>query len=259
MSMAVLLLAAAAWALAGPPRQAVLRRLDRPARRNARVPVPAVFCIAVTVLVWAVAGPGATGWVLMAGVSAATVGWLVRRTARGRTVEAGQREVARAAAGLSLLLASGWIPSRAIQEVAGDFPCLGGAAAAARLGGDVVSALREDSTAPGRDGLATVAAAWRVSEQCGAPIAGVMAEVAETLRQEQRVSDVVTTELAAARAGGRIMASLPIVAVGLGSAVGADPVAFLVGSGVGQWFLAAGVVLTAAGLVWTERIAGVAR
>lgn len=252
----VALMALAVWVALGPPRGARVRRLGARGDRVWSLPPVAVPVAGAAVLVWVVLGGGAARWVLMAGIAAATAGWLARRAARARRVDAGQREVSRAAATLSLLLASGWIPSRAIREAAEDSPCLAGAAAAVRLGGQACAALIEDASTPGWGGLATVAAAWQVSEQCGAPIAGVMSEVADSLRQERRLADVVTTELAAARASGRIMAFLPVVAVGLGSAVGADPVAFLVGNGIGQWFLLAGVGLTAAGLVWTELIAG---
>ena len=250
------LIALAAWVAFGPPRSARVLRLEarRDGGRGAKAPAALVAVAAA--LVWVVLGGGATRWVLMAGIAAATVWWLARRAARARRIDTGQREVARAAASLSLLLASGWIPSRAIREAADDAPCLAGAAAAVRLGGQVCPALLADASTPGWGGLTAVAAAWQVSEQCGAPIAGVMSEVADSLRQERRLADVVTTELAAARASGRIMAFLPVVAVGLGTAVGANPVAFLVGPGIGQWFLLAGVGLTAAGLVWTELIAG---
>ncbi len=250
------LMALAVWLAVGPPGGAGVRRLGPGADRGRRLPPVAVPVAGAAVLVWVVLGGGAARWVLMAGIAAATGGWLARRAARARRIDAGQREVARAAGTLSLLLASGWIPSRAIREAAEDSPCLGGAAAAVRLGGHACSALIEDASTPGWGGLAAVAAAWQVSEQCGAPIAGVMSEVADSLRQERRLADVVTTELAAARASGRIMAFLPVVAVGLGSAVGADPVAFLVGDGIGPWFLLVGVGLSAAGLIWTELIAG---
>jgi tight adherence protein B len=47
---------------------------------------------------------------------------------------------------------------------------------------------------------------------------------------------------------------LPVAGVLMGSALGADPLAFLVSSGAGRVTLLAGTLLIAAGVGWTEAI-----
>jgi tight adherence protein B len=57
-----------------------------------------------------------------------------------------------------------------------------------------------------------------------------------------------------ARTTAAILAGLPVLGVGLGELIGADPVSFLVSTGVGGWLLVIGVTLACAGLVWSDRI-----
>ena len=83
----------------------------------------------------------------------------------------------------------------------------------------------------------------------------MLARVAADLRRRQQLRAVVDSELAAARATGQIMAVLPFAAIGLGFAAGTNPVAFLVGGVPGQLLLLAGVLLTAAGVLWIDKLA----
>ena len=59
----------------------------------------------------------------------------------------------------------------------------------------------------------------------------------------------VDTELAAARMTGRLLAVLPLVGIGLGYAVGGDPVAYLTASTPGLMCLASGTAAAVAGVV----------
>lgn len=253
---AALLLAFAAALGAGPPRGDALRRLRvRAARRTGRTwPLPAVAAALLGVL-GSLFGWRVLGWVALGGIVAALVSWLAHRHLLERRRRRARDEVAEAAHNLALLLKAGQIPTRALAEAAADNPCLAPAAATVALGGDVGEALREAAREPGREALAQLAGAWRVSEASGAPIAKVVGQVTDTVRRERQLADVVATELSAARTSGRIMACLPLLAIGLGIAAGADPVTFLFREGLGQGLLVAGVALAAAGVVWTERIA----
>ena len=70
----------------------------------------------------------------------------------------------------------------------------------------------------------------------------------------QRFSERMHAALAGARATAVILALLPALGVLLGQDVGAHPIRFLLGSGLGGGLLMAGVGLVCAGLVWADRI-----
>lgn len=251
-----LLLALAVAVGIGPPGGKAVRRLRVREARMPRRTWPMPTAVVGLAVVFGIAnGWRVLGWVTAVGIVGALVWWLLRQHGLERRRRRAQDEVAEAAQTLALLLRSGQIPTRALAEAAADNPCLAPAAAAVGLGGDVAGALREASHAPGREALAQLAGAWRVSEASGAPVSKVVGQVTDTVRRERQLADVVATELSAARTSGRIMATLPLLAIALGMAAGADPVSFLLHEGLGQGLLVAGVALAAAGVVWTERIA----
>lgn len=256
---AALLTALAVAVALGPPGRSRVRRLEdrapvgRSRLRLVPVTVAGAALLAATLLGWRV-----LGWAMAVAIVVGLVAWLVRaHVLTGRRRRAGD-EVAEAAHTLALLLRAGQIPTVALSDAAADHPCLSRAAATARLGGDVAETLQEEAGTPGREALAQLAAAWRVGEASGAPVAKVVAQVTETVRRERQLAEVVATELSAARTSGRIMAALPLLAIALGMAAGADPVAFLFREPAGQVLLVAGLALAAAGVVWTERIAATA-
>jgi tight adherence protein B len=51
-----------------------------------------------------------------------------------------------------------------------------------------------------------------------------------------------------------VLAGLPVLGVGLGQLIGADPVGFLLSGGVGGWLLVIGTTLACIGLLWSDRI-----
>lgn len=262
MTGLVVLLAGLAAAVAvGPPAASALRRLEPVATASEsrrRLPVALVVPLVGVALAGLLGGLRWAGWALAAGIAVGTLGWVLRSAARQRVVRRGETEVAQAATALALLLRTGHLPARALSDAARDSPCLAPVAAVAALGGDVGGAFQQSSTAPGHGGLAAVAAAWQVSGRTGAPVASLLAEVAEGLRRDREVADLVEAELSSARASGRIMAALPFVAIGLGIVVGADPLGFLFSDGLGQVVFIVGLALAAVGVVWTERIAAAA-
>lgn len=254
--IAALVAGLAAAVVVGSPPARHLRRLEVlevASRRRwpRRLPL-AGLALVVTALV---GGARLVLWALTAGVIAATAGWLVTRHRRRRREAQAAEECARATRILASLLRSGQIPTIALAEAASDCPVLEPAAAASRMGADVAASLRRLAAVPGQGGLGAVAAAWAVSERSGAPIATVLARVADNLRRQRQLQAVIDGELAAARASGNIMAALPFLAVGLGFAVGVNPVAFLTRNVLGQVLILVGVSLTAAGVLWIDRLA----
>ena len=136
------------------------------------------------------------------------------------------------------------------------WPELGPVVAAARLGSDVPEALRSVARRPGAEGLADLAAAWRVSTGSGAALASSLAQVVASARAREHASSLVAGELASARATARLVALLPLGTLAMASGLGASPWSFLVDSPVGAACLLAGVGLVVGGLAWIDRIAG---
>lgn len=128
------------------------------------------------------------------------------------------------------------------------------ARSAARFGGDVAAALRDDARPAGRSALASVAACWSVAEGNGAGLATALERLVDQERESEDVRVQLAAHLAAPRATSRMLMLLPLIGVGLGFALGADPLTFLLGSPMGNGCLVIGVGLILLGLWWTSRI-----
>ena len=124
----------------------------------------------------------------------------------------------------------------------------------ARVGGDVVGALREAASRPGAGGLLAVAAAWEVSARSGAALAVVLDRIGVGLRDEEEARAEVAASLAPARATAKLLAGLPVFGLALGMSMGARPLDFLLGSGLGLACLAGGLLLAGIGVIWVERL-----
>ncbi|MEU5823904.1 type II secretion system F family protein [Streptomyces sp. NPDC047803] len=126
--------------------------------------------------------------------------------------------------------------------------------AAARFGGDVPRALVLAAGEPGLDGLAGVAACWRVAVGSGAGLATGLARLESALRAERRQSEELRAQLAGAWSTVAVLALLPALGMGLGAALGADPLRVLLHSSAGLVCLVTGGLLEACGLLWAARI-----
>jgi tight adherence protein B len=156
---------------------------------------------------------------------------------------------------LAAELAAGRPPGAALDEAASAWPGLRPVSDACRLGGDVPAALRVAAAAPGADGLRLLAGAWSVSQRTGAGLASSARRVAEACRLEQTTRRAVAGELSSARATSRLVAGLPVLALLMGTGLGADPWSFLLGTPYGLACLAGGLALGFAGLWWIEMLA----
>lgn len=184
-------------------------------------------------------------------VVAGTVGWTLRSVRRDRVARRRRREVRAALQLLVAELEAGGRPADVLAAAA-EVGCLAafeGAASAAARGEDVASVLVAD-----RD-LAPVGAAWSVAARHGAPLAGVLQRVAADLDARDAQADRVAALLAGPRASSALLTAMPALGLVLGSALGARPVAFLLGTRAGHAALLGGVVLDAAGALWTGRLA----
>ncbi|NMH98684.1 type II secretion system F family protein [Pseudonocardia acidicola] len=201
-------------------------------------------------------GPGgAVAGALVIGV------WRHRRTRR-RAEQAGAAagaELADALARMTDELRAGAHPSAALAGIDGDGPlaraALGPAAAAARLGDQIPAALGRSGTHPALAAdLARVAGAWALADRHGAPLADLLAGAHSDIRWRVAYGKQVRAQLAGPRATATVLTALPMLGLGLGHLLGADPLAVLRAGVLGQLLLITGVGLAAAGVLWTEHI-----
>lgn len=126
--------------------------------------------------------------------------------------------------------------------------------AAARFGGDVPAALRQAADGPGLGGLSGMAACWRVAVDGGAGLAAGLDRLGTALRADRRRREELRAQLAGAWSTVVVLALLPVAGLGLGAALGADPLRVLLHTPGGLFCLAVGGFLEAAGLFWACRI-----
>lgn len=118
---------------------------------------------------------------------------------------------------------------------------------------DVLTVLNRWSGQPGWSGLRALAVCWELADMSGAGLAEALDRVAESMRHEQEIASEVQGQLSTTRATAVVLATLPLLAVVLGSLLGADLLGVLLGSWLGGACLVSGVVLSAAGSWWVAR------
>jgi len=186
--------------------------------------------------------------------------WLGGARARWRPGAAARRRRSRerlrlvhALAALAADLQAGQPPTSALGTVGGPATPWPAGAAAARMGEDVVSALTQDGAQ--NPVLLHLAACWQVAIESGTGLAAAVAQLADSARAAEDVRVQLEAELAGPRATARTLAFLPLVGMGFGVMMGADPLGWLLGSPIGWGCLVMGSALTALGAWWTARIA----
>ena len=152
---------------------------------------------------------------------------------------------------------AGQAPVRALERALGDRqPAIAPRTlAAARWGGDVSAALREDARASSQPILGAAAACWSVAAAQGAGLADALDRLVSQDRRAEEVRRQLEAHLAAPRATARMLALLPGLGLLLGLAVGGDPIGWLLGTPLGWACFVTGVLLILTGLAWSGRIA----
>ncbi len=252
-----MLLAAAAGVLLVPDRAAGLNRLQPAVSRVRPLNGLGLRVAAVTTTIAVALATGAALLTLAAGVAGVSAVRAASGRARRRRAEALRAAVLDLLAGLAAELRAGSQPRDALAVVSASVPALlAPVAAAARSPvADPAAALDLAAREPGAAALADLAVAWRVVADTGAGLAGVVDRVAAGARAEAAVRREVASQLAGPRATAALLAGLPLAGVGLGAALGADPLGFLLEARPGRICLLAAVLLVAAGGAWTEVIA----
>lgn len=192
--------------------------------------------VLASVLIWL------ASWLLAASRAKRRSVQMAKQLMRGCNILAGQ-------------LRAGKIPAAALSVAAGECEALKSVDSARQVGADVPAAMRRLAEEGGAGGLKQLAAAWQLCEHTGAPVAPAVLRVVDGLRASQATERTVNSELASARATGRLLACLPLLGIVLGYVAGGDPINFLVNNWVGNICLTVAIVLASLGLVWTEKLA----
>jgi tight adherence protein B len=186
---------------------------------------------------------------------AATALRLITQHRRRRSALRARAAVAHACTVLASYLRVGQVPAAALAIAAADCEVLRDGHHAQTLGRDAAEVWRLQARRPGHSGLLELARAWQVSIETGAPMSSTLDQVAANLAADQAMTRVVNSELAAARATGKVMAVLPGCGIGIGYLLGGDPAHWLL-AGPGGWAcLLVGVLLACAGVLWIEALA----
>jgi tight adherence protein B len=254
---------AAAAALAGsvaraPSRVDALSVAGRLVRREASASPRAWRAPAAVIgvaLVTAVVAAGASGGVPL-GVAAAAVagtGWFgVRALRRGRAEARAQAALAAALQALTAELDAGGRPADALSAAAEVAPEHGtvfaDAAREAARGGDVGDVLA------GTPATRALACAWRVGEGTGTALSGVLGRVAADVAAAGQHRRTLAVALAGPRSSAAVLTGLPMLGIGLGAAMGANPLHFLLRTPTGTVTCCAGVLLDAGGVLWMQWI-----
>ncbi|MFE4197147.1 type II secretion system F family protein [Paenarthrobacter sp. NPDC056912] len=103
-----------------------------------------------------------------------------------------------------------------------------------------------------------LAACLEVAETSGCPLAELLTRFAAQLEAEEDAEAARQTALAGPKATVRLLSWLPVFGLGLGMALGVDPLGILLDNVLGVATLAAGLLLTVAGRVWSSRLVAAA-
>jgi len=263
MSIAALTLALALLTAPRPSRHRLGARGSAASKVPGIATLRAWFLIpAGTVLALVVAAATSAGFVIAAAIVAATLEHR-RRGRQRRRARAAEAAALRAA--LDVLVGELRVGAHPVAAFGVAAENVDGAvatalrtiAARARLGTDVVAGMlsvaRRSSLPDQWDRLAVC---WQLAQTHGLAIGTLMHTAQRDLVERQRFAARVDAGMAGARTTAAVLAGLPVVGIGLGQLIGADPLSFLLSGGFGEWLLVIGVLLACSGLLWCDRITG---
>jgi tight adherence protein B len=239
-----------------PLSMADARGDDRSHRRRSWTVLATLIILSALIIAGGLLGK-APGAVLASAalLIACTAARLVGQYRRRRSSHRARADVAQACTVLASYLRVGQVPSAALAIAAADCEVLRKGHQAHTLGGEVVHVWRQQARRPGHGGLLELGRAWQVSVETGAPMSSTLDQVAASLSADQQLTQVVNSELAAARATSKVMAALPPCGIGIGYLLGGDPARWLLAGPAGWACLLAGTLLACAGVLWIEALA----
>ncbi|BBH65712.1 hypothetical protein ACTI_23970 [Actinoplanes sp. OR16] len=106
---------------------------------------------------------------------------------------------------------------------------------------------------PGAGRIRELTSAVRLlAEQTGAPAADLLDRIEADARSADRSAAAAAAQAAGAQATALLLAALPVGGIGVGYAIGADPLAVLLRTPIGAACALAAVLLQVAGLRWSR-------
>lgn len=99
-----------------------------------------------------------------------------------------------------------------------------------------------------------VLAAVALSDELGAPLAGVLERIASAVAADEEAEGERRAALSGPRSTAQVLAWLPLLGAALGALLGADPVEVVVSGGLGTVSAMLGVVLLVLGRWWTATL-----
>ncbi|MDO4909793.1 MAG: hypothetical protein Q3962_08110 [Corynebacterium sp.] len=106
------------------------------------------------------------------------------------------------------------------------------------------------------DELRRLGVMWGASRRYGIGLATVIDHQREVLDAYAKHQRSHRAQAQGAMMSARVLLVLPLAGIGLGSAMGAEPLDFLLGGGIGGVVLGVGVALAGLGYWWSQRIIG---
>lgn len=244
---------------------AVAVSATRPARRLVQADAPRRLTTAAASLVPPAVGVATLAFLLVDRVSimlaalivAATTAYLVSRIRHVRGQRAAAAAVSSVLGHVVADLKAGALIGSAFSRAARDLPertpahiadAFHSAAAHARRG---QAAHRVLARHPELTGVAQL---WALAETHGLPAATLLDQARARLDTKAKHRNSTAASLQGAQATSGILAFLPLVGIGLGTSMGADPAGFLLGGGLGGILLVVGVALIAGGMLTSRWI-----
>jgi tight adherence protein B len=253
------LLCAAAALLSWPPGSRRERLRGGPVFRDRVVvgdmPVDRASAVAAAgiAVVVGIASTPLVAVLAAAGVLAAGRAWERRR--RSARDERRLSGLAAALAGFAADLRAGRTFDEAAVAAAAACPDAAVSEALGRaLRAPEVATERPGEGRPWEDAVGRIAAGVRLSGRTGCSLAAVACAVEDDLRARLRQQQDLRTAVAAPQASAVLLAALPLLALAMGSGIGAEPWQVLTSTLAGNLLLVVGVGLEALGLAWSSRL-----
>ncbi|MDU0478596.1 type II secretion system F family protein [Staphylococcus chromogenes] len=202
------------------------------------------------------------GLVLSAAIILGTL-WYSWQAARRRKVQARTARATASIVGqLSSALEAGSSIAAAMQVVSAHLPTdtpselAAVVAAAARRTAMGASGARLLIDAPPTcPDLARVGQLWEVAESKGIALANLLEQAQRRIDAELRHATATAASLQGPQSTAVVLALLPLAGIGMGTAMGANPVGFLTTQVLGNVLLTCGVALACGGYLWVQRMA----